>query len=160
MSMVIVPSLRYKLDPTSGQHVPVADISPAKEFGNIVFLTTPGNRYVNQLVIDEIVSKMEDIGPDDVIMMTGDMILFAIAAGEMAGYFGYFNTLRWYSRENRYIKEKWDWDLSDFADDTPEVAAPVHDKLEAPKKIADFQELLDKMEDDDEIELKDQYKAA
>jgi hypothetical protein len=75
--------------------------------------------------------------------------------------------LRWHGRENIYIRERWEWDLSDFMDEVPsvesQVAAKMDPKVEPAGRFLDFQDMIDSMEDEedeDEIELKDQYKAA
>lgn len=107
MSKVYVPSLRYKNGPDG--FVPTADITPAESFGEIVYLTTPGNNPVTQAAIDDLINKIDDITEQDYILLTGDVVLLGIALGEMAMRLDTIRVLRWDGREKTYKVEEWDW---------------------------------------------------
>lgn len=67
------------------------DISPARKFGELVFLLKPGNLYRDQLAsaMDALRAELADFGPDDHILAIGDPIAIAaavlIAAGRTGG---------------------------------------------------------------------------
>lgn len=114
MSRVIVPSLRFKNTPEG--FVPATDISAAERYGEFIYLTKPGNEPLTQDGIDTIVKRMEDVKVDDIILLTGDIVVCSIAIGEMAARFDKFRVLRWHSRDSMYSLEEWKWSLYDDED--------------------------------------------
>lgn len=117
MPKVIVPSLRYK-QALDGSYIPTTDITPAEEFGELVYLTPPGNWQLTQENMDTIIERMECVREDDIILLTGDIVVCAVVIGEMAARFDMFRVLRWHGRDNAYAIEEWDWCLYD--EDTPD----------------------------------------
>jgi hypothetical protein len=97
-------------------YIPVVDITPAEAFGEIKYLTTPGNNPVTQEAINALIDAMADVDENDLILLTGDTLLCSIALGEMAAIFGKVRLLRWHNREASYAVEEWSWPLVEYAD--------------------------------------------
>lgn len=60
------------------------DITPAREFGELVFLLRPGNLYKDQLVstMASLRETLHDFGPNDHLLAIGDPVAIAAAVLE------------------------------------------------------------------------------
>jgi len=60
------------------------DITPARQFGELVFLLRPGNLYKDQLVeaMARLKELLSDFGPDDHLLAIGDPVAIAAAVLE------------------------------------------------------------------------------
>jgi hypothetical protein len=112
MPRVLIPSLRYKMNGDNFE--PIVDIAPAAQFGEITYLTTPGNNVLHAIAIDQVRRAMAESNEDDMIMLTGDTVLVSVAIGEYAAMYDKIRVLRWHSRDNEYRIEEWDWPIGEI----------------------------------------------
>jgi hypothetical protein len=114
MAKVFIPSLRFRKN-DNGEYAPVFDTTLAEKYGEVVFLTTPGNAPVNQMAIDLAANVLSDKVTDkDYILLSGDMVLFAVVVAQMAHELGFARILRWEPRDNKYLVEEWQIPCFDF----------------------------------------------
>lgn len=113
MPKVYISSMRFKHDPETGEAHPLVDISSAAKYGEITYLTTPGNTKISQSKIQDIAEKMRDSSPEDFILLTGDIFLTSVAISEFGLTHGFVKILRWDRRELSYKVEDWYWPIED-----------------------------------------------
>jgi len=101
--VVYVPSLRYIRE--GNTYIPSVDISSAKAYGQIQYMTTPGNGFASDAAVTEVENHADDSHASDLLMMVGDMILFAAAFRVIANRWGHVNVLRWDNRRMSYIEQ-------------------------------------------------------
>lgn len=89
-----------------GQWKPIFDITPAKAFGDLRFITLrPGNIYLDTLptIIDHMRSVLKDFSERDFLLPTGEPVAIAAAAMIAAQVnFGRLKLLKWDRRSSSY----------------------------------------------------------
>lgn len=81
------------------------DLSPAKEFGDLVYLLPPRNVYTDGLMeaIGKIKAQLKHYTPSDHIMALGDPLVIAVTVMIAASKTnGVVSLLKWDRIENRY----------------------------------------------------------
>lgn len=82
------------------------DLSPAKEFGELVFLLGNGaTPFSSEAPIAELSSKLADYSDDDYLLLIGNpcLIGFTVAIAADANN-GRVRLLQWSGKEQRYLK--------------------------------------------------------
>lgn len=95
-----------RIDDRTGRWKPAVNLSPAGEYGDLVFmLDTPERPPLDpEASLPTLRAKLADYRPEDYIVLAGDMNLVAYAcviAARVTG--GLLNLLRWDPTERRYI---------------------------------------------------------
>jgi hypothetical protein len=88
----------------AGAFVPKFNLSPAQEFGEIVFCLPPGLQpFDNEKVIDQLHKALSDFTSDDYLVLTGNPILigWTVAIAAMITQ-GHLNMLQWDSQHQIY----------------------------------------------------------
>lgn len=81
------------------------DLSPAEEFGQLIFLLRPGNLYLPKLqgAINHLQNELCDYTPDDHILLLGDPVAIGLTVMVASGVTGGKVSLLKYDRiEKRY----------------------------------------------------------
>lgn len=94
MRKVFIPSLPTRWDAATHSRVPSLDLNPAAKYGDLENMTD-GDHHDIQADIDQIRIAADKIGPDDLILCVGDVILCAAAMAYVAADHGTVNILRW-----------------------------------------------------------------
>ena len=86
--------------------VPLFNLTPAMEYGDIVVLFDPGDAsLMPDRAMSVLLDRMEDFGDDDYLLPTGDTVLVAAAAMVAAEKNnGDFKILKWDRRTSAYTK--------------------------------------------------------
>lgn len=105
MSRVFVVQNQHRWDSGLSKFVPKFDLTPAEQYGDLIFLLSPSAAPFNpDKIIAELKTKLKDIRPDDHLLCVGNPILIqwagAIAADRLGGR---LNSLQWSGKEQRYI---------------------------------------------------------
>jgi len=105
MPKVYIVQEPTKFDPVTRTHKPRIDLTPAQDFGELVFLTSPGMFGLDPTAtIQGITAKLADLTEEDFILCVGAPELIgwtmAIAAKQLNGH---LKTLSWRNDETRYV---------------------------------------------------------
>lgn len=105
MSRVYVVQNSQRYDNDTGTYVPVHDVSPAKEYGELRYLLSPAAGPWNvESILDDLWKGLEDFGPDDYLLMIGNPVLCglaAIVAAEVND--GRLQFLQWNGSRRKYL---------------------------------------------------------
>ena len=102
---VFIPQEPTKFDHDTGQRLRSIDLSPAAEYGELVFITPTGERMPldTRGTVEYIAQAMEDFGPEDYLVPVGHPALIAICAVEAVRASGSrLKMLIWNNRDARY----------------------------------------------------------
>ena len=99
---VYVVQVPHRHDPQKGRLVPVVDLSDAKRFGELKFLTGPNAKPFDSSVIQEIERNLRHFKPTDFLLLIGAPILMGIATAYAADVAGTVKFLSWNGRESAY----------------------------------------------------------
>lgn len=105
MSKVFVVQNQHRWDRDRQKFVPKFDLSPAAEFGELVYLLSPtAAPFRPEPIIAELKQKLAGITPEDYILCVGNPLLIqwvgVIAAGLLGGR---LRSLQWSGKDQRYI---------------------------------------------------------
>jgi len=92
-------------DPESGNMIPMHNLTPATEYGDLRFIIPTGDRpgYDPEASLQYIRPAMADFMPEDFIVCVGDMALVSWAVALAARTTdGYVQLLRWDARADNY----------------------------------------------------------
>lgn len=109
MPKVFVPQLPNRRDSVSGQLVPVADIRPAEEHGEIrIMLPAEAPFFATADLISSLRSHLHDYSYEDgdSIMAIGDPVILCAVAAILGARGGKFYVLKWDRKMKRYFKMK------------------------------------------------------
>ena len=102
MPTVFIPQVPSRLD--NGNWVPTADVTPAKEFGELRHIMPMGMNIADP---DEIVKQLdeglENFSDGDFLLLLGDPIVIAVAAAIVARNCEVIQLLKWDRRMQRYF---------------------------------------------------------
>lgn len=102
---VFLPHVPTRYDPLSGNRVPVIDLKPAADFGELVSMVadgpTPSPETIDNF-INQVCSSIESMEPHDYIVATGDPVLISAAIHYAAKKFDFVNVLRWDRQSHTY----------------------------------------------------------
>lgn len=102
MSVVycVTEPITYK----EGVPAPLFDISPAREFGEIVILTEHGHSMSASVpMVRMLREKLKDFGDDDYILPVGDPVMIATVTAIASDInHGYYQMLKWNKRLRQY----------------------------------------------------------
>lgn len=103
---VFVVQNQHRWNRDAGRFEPKFDLTPAQQFGELVYLLSPtAAPFRPEPVIEELREKLADFGPDDHLLLVGNPVLigFAVAlAAESNG--GDVSLLQWSGKDQRYIQ--------------------------------------------------------
>lgn len=104
MSRVFIPNQPTTYDREHATIVKKVDLSPAAEFGPLVFLLPDGElQGAPEDIVARLKAGLADFGPDDYLLLTGDQRAVAWAAAIAADLVeGDLKMLHWVRRANRY----------------------------------------------------------
>lgn len=105
MSRVFVIQNQHRYDRVSNKLVEKFDISPAEEFGEVVYLLgSNASPFSPAGVIEELHEGLDTFGDDDFLLLIGNpcLIGFAVAIAADVNE-GRVNLLQWSGKERRYI---------------------------------------------------------
>lgn len=102
---VFVVQNQHRWDRDRQKFVPKFDLTPAGEFGELVYLLSPtAAPFRPEPIIQELKDKLADITHDDYILCVGNPLLIqwvgTIAAGLLGGR---LRSLQWSGKDQRYI---------------------------------------------------------
>lgn len=103
---VFVVQNQHFFDRTKGQYVPKFDMTPAEEFGRLVYLLSPtASPFRPESIIEELRIKLHDFGPGDHLLLVGNPVLIGLATAIAASMNrGRVSLLQWSGKkEQRYI---------------------------------------------------------
>ena len=105
MSRVFVVQKQHCWDPGKDQFVPKFDLSPAEQYGELVYLLSPtAAPFRPESVLRELQEKLADIKPDDYLLLIGNPVLIGLATAVAADALeGSVNLLQWSGKERRYL---------------------------------------------------------
>ena len=87
----------------NNQWVPIVDITPAKEFGDIVVMLPSGINYPDtNSVKEQLIPQLEEFGEEDFLLPLGDPLVMTVATALVARK-GFFKILRWDRQSRRYF---------------------------------------------------------
>jgi hypothetical protein len=104
-SRVFVVQNQHKWDRDRQKFVPKFDLSPAEEFGELVFLLSPtAAPFRPDPIIQELRTKLAVITPEDYILCVGNPLLIQWAGAIAADFLGgRLRSLQWSGKDQRYI---------------------------------------------------------
>lgn len=108
MSVVYVPQVPHKLNRATGALEPL-DMSPAREWGEVKVILTPGANPFTSMpaIIDDLHAALQDITPNDFIILVGNPAIMGAMAAIAAEYTeGKLRVLQWHKYQNRYNEIK------------------------------------------------------
>lgn len=86
------------------QEMPNYDISPAKEFGEIVVILPPGNyNFSVDIFAGEIYDRFRDLTEDDYLLLIGDPTYIALVAAIAFEHVHVLNLLKWDRIKGEYL---------------------------------------------------------
>ncbi|UQS95103.1 hypothetical protein Pam3_32 [Pseudanabaena phage Pam3] len=105
MSNVYVVQDHRRYDRDTGQFVPVHDLTPAKQYGELKYLLSPTAAPWNpQSILPELWSGLKNFCDDDYLLLNGNPILIGWATAVAADYNdGSVQLLQWNGKEGRYL---------------------------------------------------------
>lgn len=105
---VFVVQNQHRWDAGLQRFVPKFDLTPAEEFGDLVYLLSPtAAPFRPDSVIEELTQKLEEYRPDDYLLLVGNPVLIGISvaiAARASG--GSVSMLQWSGKERRYLPVK------------------------------------------------------
>ncbi|MDX9698658.1 MAG: hypothetical protein RBT55_03710 [Rhodocyclaceae bacterium] len=102
---VFVVQNQHRWNRDNQRFEPKFDLSPAEEFGELVYLLSPtAAPFRPEPVIEELRAKLADFGPDDHLLLVGNPVLigFAVALAAQSNG-GDVSLLQWSGKDQRYI---------------------------------------------------------
>jgi len=104
MTVYVVQQHR-KYNKDTGEYVPVFDLEPATEHGQLSFLLSPtAAPFHPETVIPELREALQDFNDDDHLLLVGNPVLIGWATAIAADYNdGRVSVLQWSGRDQRYI---------------------------------------------------------
>jgi hypothetical protein len=109
LAKVYVPQIPARKDKATGIFVPVVNVAPAAEHGEVVVLL-PANTsfYAVGDLITQLRTRLRqyDYGAGDSIVAIGDPAVMAAVFGMLGNMFGKFYVLKWDRSIGRYSKIK------------------------------------------------------
>lgn len=105
MGIVYVVQEPVRRDEATGDLVPLFDISPAMEYGDIEFLLPPGNIMLSpQPMVNTLNTKLSKYTDNDFLLTTGDPAAIGVACAVAARHNrGRIQMLKWSSKVKRYM---------------------------------------------------------
>lgn len=105
MSTVYVVQDHRRYDKETGCFVPVHDLTPAQEYGELRYLLTPtAAPWHPTSVLPDLWAGLKDFSDEDFLLLTGNPILIGWATAVAADFNeGRVKLLQWHGREQRYI---------------------------------------------------------
>ena len=105
MSKVYIVQEPTKFDQNSSQFVPYVNLSPATEFGDLVFMLDPRQPVLDPAFVVTILhDKLQDFTDEDYLLPVGDPAAICMAGAIAAQYCENVSVLKWNKREKRYSK--------------------------------------------------------
>ena len=104
--VVYAPSVPSRYDPLSETRIPVIDLKPAYEYGEVKLLTSFETNVIPE-TIPALAQEVHDrcareMRPEDYVLMVGDPALIAGAIAGATTRNGAVNTLRWDRHKKAY----------------------------------------------------------
>lgn len=105
MTIPIGPRVFVVNEPRRRHDGSAIDISPAEEYGTLVFLLPPGSSLDHAATIVALERGLADFAPGDTLLPLGDMTACVIAASIVAARTdGSYAVLRWNDTIRRYAR--------------------------------------------------------
>lgn len=107
MPQVYVTQLPHKRDNATGQLVPIFNISPAQEFGELVFMMPPQAHFQPPTdIVQKLSASLKDYDHEagDAVLLLGDTILIAATCAILARRHRQVAVLRWDRQLGRYTR--------------------------------------------------------
>lgn len=102
MSRVFIPQM--PLRKVNGVLEPIYDLTPAKEFGELVELVGPSAKPWTESVLDEMYERLGTITEEDYILMIGSPVMCSITAAYVAQELnGRIQFLQWDGYNRKYF---------------------------------------------------------
>lgn len=97
---VVQDTRRYE----NGEYVSVHDLTPAREFGELVYLLSPtAAPWKPDNILNDLWTKLEDFCDEDYLLMVGNPALIGLAAAVACEVNdGRIRFLQWHGREQSY----------------------------------------------------------
>lgn len=91
-------------NPSAGKLTPKHDLTPAEQFGEIVYLLSPTASPFNpQPLIADLHAKLFDFSPDDYVLLVGNPVLIGLTVAVAADYNdGSVKMLQWSGSSHSY----------------------------------------------------------
>lgn len=105
MSRVFVVQNQHRWNRDKQRFEPKFDLTPAQEFGELVYLLSPtAAPFRPEPIIEELKEKLADFRPGDHLLLVGNPVLigFAVAIAADANG-GDVSLLQWSGKDQRYI---------------------------------------------------------
>lgn len=104
MTKVYVPQIPSRFDQQIKRWVPVMNLDPAKQFGDIEILLPPDGGRIPAKDITQIIAKgLKPITPQDWLLAIGDPLAIGVMMIYAARYLnGELRVLRWDKRSSQY----------------------------------------------------------
>lgn len=104
MSRVFVVQRQQKRDLESGELVDRFDLSPAEDYGELVFLLEPSALpFRPRPVIAELHAKLCDLTADDYVLLIGNPCLIGWTVAVASRYCDRLKLLQWNSHRGSYL---------------------------------------------------------
>ena len=103
MAKVYVVQKQMKQDYQSGEFVEKFDLSPAKQYGELVYLLSPTcAAWKPEKPMKELQEGLKDFTENDYILLIGNPVLLGLASIFAADRVDSINFLQWSGRNQRY----------------------------------------------------------
>lgn len=109
MPTVFVPQVPRRKDKDTGLFIPVVNISPAEEHGDIRIMLPPtASFHATADIIDLLKPQLKtyDFEAGDSVIAIGDPSILAVVLGMLGKFYGKFYILKWDRPMQRYFKIK------------------------------------------------------
>lgn len=109
MSKVFVPQIPRRRDKTTDKFIPVVNVSPAEEYGEIVVLLPPtASFHATGDIVDLLRPQLKQYSYEDgdSVIAIGDPSILAVVLGILGREHGKFYLLKWDRLMQRYNKSK------------------------------------------------------
>lgn len=105
MNIVYVVQCQHRFDKDLQKLVPVYDLSPAKEYGDLVELLGRGaSPFGPESVLKQLHRMLQHYGPEDYLLLIGNPVLIGWAVAIAAHYCtGKVTCLQWSGKEKAYL---------------------------------------------------------
>lgn len=105
MKRVFVVQNQHRWDRDKQRFEPKFDLTPAEEFGELVYLLSPtAAPFRSEPIIEELREKLADFGPGDHLLLVGNPVLIGFATAIAAeANDGNVSLLQWSGKDQRYI---------------------------------------------------------
>lgn len=107
-SRVFVVQNQHRWDREEEQFVPKFDLTPAEEFGELVYLLSPtAAPFRPGKIVEELQTKLASFGPNDHLLLVGNPVLigFSVALAAYSNQ-GSVSLLQWSGKDQRYVNVK------------------------------------------------------